>query len=117
MTTEPMAVTLLVVSVLDALEVPYAIGGSIAGTWHGISRTTVDSDIIAALQPSHVQPFVQALRDEFYVDAGAMQEAISRRSSFNLIHLRTMFKVDIFNTGVGAHDTHPHRKRYRRHPR
>ena len=96
MTTEPMAVTLLVVSVLDALDVPYAIGGSLASAWHGISRTTVDSDIIAALQLIHVQPFVQALKDEFYVDEGAMRDAVNRRSSFNLIHLRTMYKVDVF---------------------
>ena len=96
MATEPVAVTLLVIDVLDELGVPYAIGGSLASAWHGFSRTTIDSDIIAVLQLIHVQPFVQALKDEFYVDEGAMRDAISRRSSFNLIHLRTMFKVDIF---------------------
>ena len=96
MTTEPVAVTLQVIDVLDELGVPYAIGGSLASAWHGFSRTTIDSDIIAVLQLIHVQPFVQALKDEFYVDEGAMRDAISRRSSFNLIHLRTMFKVDIF---------------------
>ena len=96
MATEPVAVTLQVIDVLDELGVPYAIGGSLASAWHGFSRTTIDSDIIAVLQLIHVQPFVQALKDEFYVDEGAMRDAISRRSSFNLIHLRTMFKVDIF---------------------
>lgn len=96
MPSEPIAITLLVVQVLKDLDVPYAIGGSLASSWHGLSRTTFDSDIVAALESQHVQPFIARLRDAFYVDEGAMREAIARRRSFNLIHLQTMFKVDIF---------------------
>ena len=36
------------------------------------------------------------LQGAFYVDEQMIQQAIQRRSSFNLIHLTTMFKVDIF---------------------
>lgn len=96
MLSEPIAITLLVVQVLEDLNVPYAIGGSLASSWHGVSRTTFDSDIVAALEPQHVQPFIARLRDAFYVDEGAMREAIGHRRSFNLIHLQTMFKVDVF---------------------
>lgn len=96
MLTEPIAITLLVVQVLEDLNVPYAIGGSLASSWHGVSRATFDSDIVAALQPQHVRPFIDRLRDAFYVDEGAIREAIERRRSFNLIHLPTMFKVDVF---------------------
>lgn len=34
--------------------------------------------------------------DAFYIDAEATKNAIQRRSSFSFIHLKTMFKVDIF---------------------
>lgn len=96
MPTEPISITMLVVRTLDDLGVPYVIGGSLASSWHGVSRATFDSDIVAELEPKHVQPFIARLQDAFYVDEGAMREAISYRRSFNLIHLQTMFKVDVF---------------------
>jgi hypothetical protein len=51
---------------------------------------------VAELRLEHVNPLVQMLQSTFYMDAEAINEAIHRRSSFNLIHLETMFKVDIF---------------------
>lgn len=87
---------LRVADTLDALGVPYAIGGSLATVLHGIPRTTIDADLVADLLPEHISPFVRALRDEFLIDPLAIVDAIQRRSSFNLIHRTSMFKVDIF---------------------
>jgi hypothetical protein len=39
---------------------------------------------------------VKQLGDDFYADTEMMMKAIKRGMSFNLIHLETMFKVDIF---------------------
>ena len=96
MLSEPVAVTLQVTEAIESLGVPYVIGGSMASTAHGRIRTTLDVDIVADLQPAHVDVLVQALGEAFYVDANAARNAIQHRSSFNLIHLETMFKVDIF---------------------
>ena len=96
MLLEPAAVTLLVTETLEALGVPYLIGGSLASTIHGLVRTTQDTDLVADLRPEHVTPFVQRLGQDFYSDAEVIHEAIRRQSSFNLIHLKSMFKVDIF---------------------
>ncbi len=85
-----------VIAVLDALRVPYLIGGSFASAVHGMARTTLATDIVADLRLKHVAPLVSALQDRFYVDEAAVHEALRDRSSFNLIHLTTMFKVDIF---------------------
>jgi hypothetical protein len=63
---------------------------------HGMLRTTMDVDIVADLQPEQVAPFVTGLQDAFYADEQMIQQAIQQRGSFNLIHLSTMFKVDIF---------------------
>jgi hypothetical protein len=87
---------LQVAEVLESLGVPYVIGGSMASTAHGRIRTTMDVDIVADLQSAHVDSLVKAVGDEFYIDAEAAQNAIQRRSSFSLIQLETMFKVDIF---------------------
>jgi hypothetical protein len=94
--SEAFQVTFLVTSLLDELGIPYVIGGSMASIIHGMLRTTMDVDIVADMQPKHVSSFVSGLQDAFYVDEQTIRQAIQRRSSFNLIHLNTMFKVDIF---------------------
>lgn len=96
MPSEPVVVTLLVIDVLERLNIPYLIGGSFASTAYGRVRTTQDVDIVADMQMEQVAPFMQALNDGFYADEQMIQNAIQRRTSFNLIHLETMFKVDIF---------------------
>jgi hypothetical protein len=96
MLTEPIAVTLLVTDALDALNIPYAIGGSLAGAVHGVMRATMDADIVVDLRLEHIAPLLNNLGDAFYADAESARQAIRRRASFNLIHLETMFKVDIF---------------------
>jgi hypothetical protein len=94
--SQTLTVTLLVTDVLEALGIPYVIGGSVASTIHGLARTTMDVDIVADIKPGQVLPFAAALQDAFYVDEEVIQKAIAHGSSFNLIHLATMFKVDIF---------------------
>lgn len=96
MIPEPLAVLLKVTSVLESLGVPYAVSGSIASALYGVARTTQDVDIVADLRPAHIRPLVEALSPEFYIDEPAIAEAIAHKGSFNLIHLESMFKVDVF---------------------
>lgn len=96
MLPEPTAVTLRVVETLEGIGIPYLIGGSFASSVHGVARMTADVDLVVDLKFEHVGPFVQAVQTEFYVEAEAMRDAIRRHESFNLVHLATMFKVDIF---------------------
>ena len=96
MPDEPIAVTLLVIDALDALGVPYLIGGSLASAVHGVLRATMDTDLVADLRFEHAEPLARALGGTFYVDADSIREAVLCQSSFNVIHLETMFKVDVF---------------------
>ena len=96
MLLEPLEVTLKVTNVLEKLSVPYLIGGSLASTLYGMVRTTQDSDIITEMGPEHIQPFVAALENEFFIDKEMIAESIQHNSSFNIIHRETMFKVDVF---------------------
>jgi hypothetical protein len=91
-----IAVTLLVTNVLEKLNVPYLIGGSVASMLHGMIRTTVDADLVADLRFEHIKPLTDAFSGAFFVDDLSIQKAIERSSSFNLIHEATMYKVDIF---------------------
>ena len=96
MLAEPIRVTMLVVDTLQSLGVPYAIGGSLASAVHGVVRATMDADLVADLHPGDVEPLAHALGDVFYADPHMIRDAVRRRTSFNLIHLETMFKVDVF---------------------
>ncbi len=96
MQNEPLEVTLKVTGVLEKLGIPYFIGGSLASTLYGMLRTTQDSDVIAEMRSEHIQPFLTALQNEFFIDEEMIADAVHRNSSFNIIHRETMFKVDVF---------------------
>jgi hypothetical protein len=96
--------TLLVTQTLERLGIPYAVGGSLASSVHGVMRSTLDVDIVADMRLEHIQPLVAALSKEFYADDEMMRDAIQHHSSFNLIHYETAFKVDIFIRKLRAFD-------------
>ena len=85
-----------VADALDALGVEYRVGGSVASSALGGARTTLDVDLVAALHRDHVTDLVARLEATYYIDADMIHDAIRRRSSFNLVHLATMMKVDVF---------------------
>lgn len=80
----------------QAMKINFYIGGSVASSFHGASRSTLDVDLVADLKSKDIDHFVSSLKDEYYVSKKAINEAITRSSCFNLIHLESSFKVDIF---------------------
>jgi hypothetical protein len=93
---EPLRVTLAVAKALERMGIPYFVGGSLASSAHGVARATLDADIIAKLDPGQAGLFAKELGPEFYADIDAIAEAATRRSSFNVIHIATAFKIDVF---------------------
>jgi hypothetical protein len=45
--------------VLDRLEIPYAVGGSVASSAHGIPRTTLDVDLVVDIDAGHIDVFAE----------------------------------------------------------
>ena len=82
----------------------YRIGGSVASSALGVPRSTLDVDVVTDLETSQVTAFVTALEADYYIDADAIRDAIARRASFNLIHLGTMLKIDVFIIGSRPFD-------------
>jgi hypothetical protein len=87
--------------VLDALGIPYAIGGSIASSMYGTVRFTRDADIALYPFTSVADRFYERLKNEFYISEEAMQQALSCCGSFSIIHFETAFKIDFFLLGPG----------------
>ena len=85
-----------VIECFSELEIAYYIGGSVASSAYGVARATMDVDLVAHLEMSQVNRLVRGLEADDYVSPEMIKDAIHRRASFNLIHLKTMVKIDVF---------------------
>lgn len=90
------------VEAFEALEIEYQVGGSLASSVHGVPRSSVDVDILAALPASKVSALVKRIDAAYYVPTSRAKDAAERGASFNVIHLGTMLKVDIFVASTHA---------------
>ena len=97
-------VALLLVDIFEPLGVDYHFGGSYASSFHGVPRQTQDVDIVADLDASHLEPLSRALGSAFYFDVSTARRALESRSSFNLIHLESGVKIDVFCLGYSPFD-------------
>ena len=102
MADDALRATLATVRILERLGLDYLIGGSLAASLHGIPRSTQDADLVVDLPSSRVAELLRALGPQFYADEERARSAVSRQAAFNVIHLETMFKVDLFVLGDDA---------------
>ena len=100
-----------IVEIFERLSIPYSVAGSVASSAHGVARATLDVDLVADLRAEHVDPLVAAISAEYYVDRDAALDAIERRSMFNVVHLATMLKVDIYVLTSRSFDQESFRRR------
>lgn len=85
-----------VIKLFRELGIQHFIGGSIASSYHGATRSTMDVDVVCSMGMDQVSRFVSNLAGDYYVSLSAAQAAIRSKSCFNLIHLATSFKVGVF---------------------
>ena len=94
--SELLLATARVVAAFEKLGIDYLVGGSIASSVFGEPRQTLDADLIARLFGRHIELLIEILASEFYTDLPAITAAVQNQGSFNLIHLETATKVDVF---------------------
>jgi hypothetical protein len=87
---------LIVAEILESLDIPYLVGGSVASGIWGEMRYTQDIDLVADLKESQIELLINAFSPRFYLSQIAIQEAIKSGHSFNLIDNQTGWKIDIF---------------------
>ncbi|HDL19450.1 MAG TPA: hypothetical protein ENH29_10380 [Bacteroidetes bacterium] len=84
------------IETFNKLFIPYYIGGSVASSVYGMARSTLDVDLIAAIKPNQVPALRSELENEYYIDEDMILDAIARKYSFNLVHYKSMVKIDVF---------------------
>lgn len=82
--------------ILESLGITYVIGGSVASSIYGKVRFTQDIDMTVEPFESKADEFFRLVRSDFYISSDAMQQALSMKSSFNVVHLESAFKIDVF---------------------
>jgi hypothetical protein len=88
-----------IVEVLLALDVRFAICGSIASSAWGIGRTTFDADVVVNLPLQKIDDLAAALGKSWYADTDLIRSSIRAGRSYNLIHMPTGQKIDFFPPG------------------
>jgi len=85
---------------LERLALPYCITGSVAASVYGEPRLTADIDVVLLLGRGSIAALRGVFPEsEYYVppeETLRLELARSSRGMFNLIHLRSQFKADIY---------------------
>jgi hypothetical protein len=97
---DPVAIALDVGRRLDAIGLPWVIGGSLASSVHGEPRATLDVDMVVVLRARQVNTFVAALERDYYIDRDTVRTAVKDSTSFNAVHFASAVKVDFFVAGA-----------------
>lgn len=87
---------LIVAEILESLDIPYLVGGSVASGIWGEMRYTQDIDLVADIKENQIELLLNAFSSRFYISEIAIREAIELGQSFNLIDNQTGWKIDIF---------------------
>ncbi len=86
-----------VIEALDQSGIDHMITGSVASSLQGEPRSTHDIDVVIAIQETDIGKLVDAFPPPgYYLDAEAIQEAISHGSTFNLIEIAEGGTVDFW---------------------
>jgi hypothetical protein len=94
---------LLFVRPLNRAGVRYVVSGSVAAIFYGEPRLTHDVDVVVFLNSNDIQKLIEVFpKTEFYLpplETMLAETAREHSGHFNLIHLDTGFKADLYPTG------------------
>ena len=84
-----------VIETFEQLSINYHLEGAVATAIYGMQQATLDIDLVANLDMTHVRPLLKRLEQEYHSEEEAVQDAIARHAAFNSIHLPSMVRINI----------------------
>lgn len=79
----------------EQLHIPAYLAGSIASSLHGMQQLARDIDLMVDLPEQTITLLQTLLKPHYVLDEDEMREAARYRTSFSLIHLDSLMKVDV----------------------
>ena len=105
------------VGILERLQIPYLVTGSVASMAYGEPRLTNDIDIVAAIQPDHIESLLSSFPEsEYYLSREMIEKAIQTSGQFNIIHPASGLKIDFIIRRNTPHDESRFARRKRLRP-
>src|SRR2546426_357758 len=85
----------LAIEILERLQIPYLVCGSVASGAYGEPRMTRDIDIVIDLRLGRISDLCEQFpAPEFYVSKEAARDAVRQGTQFNVVHPTTGNKID-----------------------
>jgi hypothetical protein len=101
------------IGTLDRAGIEYMLTGSIVTSLQGEPRSTHDVDVIVAIHGQHVPALIAAFpRPRYYIDEGAIREAMRSGGMFNVIDVEEGDKVDFWMLEDSEFDRSRFARRY-----
>lgn len=75
-------------------QIEYMLTGSVAMNFYAQPRMTRDIDVVVELDEQDAGKIIRAFAADYYVMRESVERAVVRRSMFNIIHNKTVIKVD-----------------------
>lgn len=86
-----------VLAILGKEKIDYMITGSLVSSTQGEPRTTHNIDILVNITRSSIPAFINAFRPpDYYISEAAIEDAIQRKSMFNLLDTKDGDKTDFW---------------------
>lgn len=92
---DPVSLAVAFGKELEARDIQYALTGSVAASFYGEPRSTIDIDFTVMASSARLHRLVE-LRERFYVPDTAIEKAATQFGSFSLIDHASGIKIDIF---------------------
>lgn len=93
-----------IVEVLDRLDIRYVLGGSMASSFTGEPRMTIDIDIAIRVRRDDLERLLAEVGADFYTPVESARNALEFGGSFNLVENDSAIKIDLFVLGDGLLD-------------
>lgn len=91
-----------VVNALAAADAEYVVVGSAAAAGWGVARATRDIDLVAVIPANAVDVLLDSLdRDDLYVPTAEVRRVVADGGAFNVLHMASGGKVDVFVARMG----------------
>jgi len=98
---ELVAMTERIGAIFERHGLRYHLTGGVVSSHYGEMRNTQDVDIVVDMAAcKDRQSLFLALKKEFYVDQGAFNDAICRKTLFQVLDMNTMLKADIYTASL-----------------
>lgn len=87
----------LLVTRLEAAQIPYALAGSVASMVYGEPRATLHIDVVVTLDPSATERLMEAFpAPDLYLSSERVSTVAAEGGTFNAIHPESGLKIDFF---------------------